>query len=161
MRWKTKTLMAVLVLFCSQPGWAQGVAIKPTTPVQITIVPESAVAPGSTSTFTIRASSSLPSSQLHIDITPSQGAQLLSGDLHWEGSVIPGQVRQLSITLRFDDQHQPQVSAVASIQSANSAQLAASAAYRPSVVQPTGVRLTPDHRQSSRNGQPVVEYSLH
>ena len=160
MRWKSITLITIFILSWAQSSWADSVAIKPATPVQISIVPDTAVAPGSTSTFVVRASSSLASSDFHIDIIPLQGSEILSGDLQWRGALYPGQIHELRITVKFPAQGTPTLSATASIQSGGSAQLAASAVYRPQLALPGAFKATRPQRHSSRNGRPVVEYTL-
>lgn len=160
MRWISTTLITICILSWAQSTWADSIAIKPATPVQISIVPETAVAPGSTSIFVVRASSSLPSNDFHIDVTPLQGTELLAGDLQWRGAIYPGQVHELRITVRFPGQGTPTLSATASIQSGGSAQLAASAVYRPERAAPSAFKAIRPQRHSSRNGRPVVEYTL-
>jgi hypothetical protein len=93
-------------------------------------------------------------------VTVPEGASIVSGQLQWQGPISPGQVRELRITVQLPSDQTPIVTVTAGIQSDNSAQLAASAEYRPSSLLPSGVTATQVKRKSLRNGRPVVEYSL-
>lgn len=163
MRWNTLTLItccAISAALYVQNVWAGSVTIKPRTPVQVSITPETAVTPGANATFVIKASSSLASGAFSIAVTVPEGANILSGQLRWQGPIAPGQVRELRFTVHMPADQPPVVSATAAIQSDNSAQLAASAEYRPSSLLPSGITATQHQRKSLRNGHPVVEYSL-
>jgi hypothetical protein len=95
-----------------------------------------------------------------ISVTVPEGARIVSGRLQWQGSIAPGQVRELRVTVQMPTDEIPAVSATAAIPSDNSAQLAASAEYRPPSLLPSGVVATQLKRKSLRNNHPVVEYSL-
>lgn len=160
MRWQSITLLTICG-FIWVPGYAaDSVAIKAATPVQISIVPESTPVPAAETTFVVRASSTIPSRHFHIDISLPPGAVLVAGDVQWQGAVYPGQVQELRVSVRYPGQGIPTLSANASIASANGAQLAANAVYRPSTALPSGVTAIRAQRYSSRDGHPVVEYSL-
>ena len=160
MWWKVITTIAITIGCVAQLAAAETIAVKPSTPVEISIVPESAVYPGAVVAFLVRASSSLPSENLLIQANLPQGSELVSGDLQWLGSVMPGQTRELRFSLRLSSGEVPAVHASASIQSPTGAQMAASAVYRQADLAPAGILKANQERKVNRNGQPVVEYSI-
>ncbi|WP_455222193.1 hypothetical protein [Kaarinaea lacus] len=138
---------------------AETVAVKPTTPLHVSIIPESAVTPGNNASFVVRVSSALASNNLVISVNQPEGAELLSGELQWSGSIAQGEVRELRFALRLPERAVPVINVIATIQSASGAQLAATDTYRQSVAMPAGLKVAPG-RTVSRHGHPVVEYSL-
>ena len=160
MWWKVITTIVISLWCVAQMAWAESVAVKPTTPVQISIHPESNVSPGSVATFVVRVSSGLPSNNLSIDIDRPQGSALVSGELQWRGSIRQGEIKELRFSLQLATQTVPVIHAAASIQSFNGTQLAASATYRQTMVSPAGLSKANQGRKVSRKGRAVVEYSL-
>ena len=65
---KVKTTIAISLWCVVQVTWAESIAVKPTTPVQISIQAESAVSADSVVSFVVRVSSSLPSDNLSIAV---------------------------------------------------------------------------------------------
>ena len=159
MRWKVITTILISLCCWMQVAFAETIAVKPTTPLQVSIAPESVVAAGSSVSFVVRVSSALASDSLAIRVNQPAGAELLSGDLQWFGSIRPGDVRELRFALRLPGQMVPDIYATATIQSTGGAQLAASDVYRQSMALPTGLKVIPG-RTVSRQGRSVVEYSL-
>jgi hypothetical protein len=138
---------------------AETVAVKATTPLQITIVPESSVSPGSIASFVVRVSSSLASNNLVVAVSQPAGSELMSGELNWSGGIAQGEVRELRFMLRLPADSVPSITATATILSTQGGQLAASDVYRQAVATPTGLKAAPG-RTVSRQGRAVVEYSL-
>lgn len=160
MWWKVITTIVISLWCVAQVAWAESIAVKPTTPVQISIHPESAVSPGSIVSFVVQVSSSLPSNNLRIAVDLPSASELVSGELQWRGSIYQGEIKELRFSLKFPPQSVPAVNASASIQAMSGAQLAASAEYRQAVVQPAGISKANQGRKVSRKGRTVVEYSL-
>ena len=160
MWWKVITTIVISLWCVTQMAWAESVAVKPTTPIQISILPESAVSPGSVASFVVRVSSSLPSDNFNISVELPQGAALVSGELQWRGTIYLGEIKELRFSLQLPSQAVPEINASASIQDLNGAQLAASAVYRQTIALPTGISKTKQGRQVSREGRTVVEFPL-
>ena len=80
----------------AQVAWAETIAVKPTTPVQISIHPESPVSPGSVASFVVRVSSSLPSDNLRIIVELPPASELMSGELQWLGSIYQGEIKEIN-----------------------------------------------------------------
>jgi hypothetical protein len=110
--------------------------------------------------FVVRVSSSLPSDNLHIVVELPAATDLVSGNLTWRGSIGLGDVKELRFSLRLPPQTVPVINTSASIQAANGAQLAASAAYRQPQLMPAGINKTNQGRIVPRKGSSVVEFSL-
>ena len=144
----------------AQVAWAESIAVKPTTPVQVSIFPESAVSAGSVVSFVVRVSSSLPSDSLNIVVELPAATDLVSGNLNWRGSIAQGEVKELRFSLQLPPQTVPVINASASIQAVNGAQLAASAAFRQPQLMPAGINKINQGRIVSRKGSSVVEFSL-
>ncbi|MCI0506579.1 MAG: hypothetical protein L0Z73_10775 [Gammaproteobacteria bacterium] len=158
--WRKVITTILISLSCwTQAALADPVAVKAATPVQVSIVPESAVAPGTAAAFLVRVSSDIASDNLVVDISLPPGAELLSGDLRWAGGIGPGEVRELRVIARFPADSVPHIAATATIRSTNGAQLAASEEYRQAVAMPSAAKIT-QGRTVPRNGRTVVEYSL-
>lgn len=160
MWWKVITTIAISLWCVAQVAWAESIAVKPTTPVQVSIHPESAVSPGSVASFVVRVSSSLPSDNLLIVVDLPPASELVSGKLQWRGSIYQGEIKELRFSLKLPPQTIPAINVSASIQAMSGAQLAASAVYRQTMAQPAGVSKTIQGRKVSRKGRTVVEYSL-
>ena len=141
-------------------AWAENVAVKATTPVQISIFPETSVAVGSASTFVVRASSMLPSENFVIEVLPEQGSKWISGQKRWQGAIVPGQVLELRVSVQMPNHGVPAISANASIQAGDGTQLAASAVYRQQKISPIAAQKSNTARNVSRDGRPVVEYRV-
>ncbi|WP_455202391.1 hypothetical protein [Kaarinaea lacus] len=160
MWWKVITTIVISLWCVAQVAWAETIAVKPTTPVQISIHPESTVSPGSVVSFVVRVSSSLPSDNLHITVELPPASEVMSGELQWSGSIYQGEIKEIRFSLKFPPHTVPVVSASASIQAVNGAQLAASTVYRQAMAQPAGISKSNQGRKVSREGRSVVEYSL-
>jgi len=160
MWWKVKTTIAICLWCVVQVAWAESIAVKPTTPVQISIQAESAVSSGSVASFVVRVSSSLPSDNLSIAVDLPPASDLVSGKLLWRGSIRQGEIKELRFSLQLPPQTVPAINASASIQALNGAQLAASAVYRQTLAMPAGITKTNQGRIVSRKGSAVVEFSL-
>jgi hypothetical protein len=160
MRWKIVALVLVTSLLGLPPAIADNLAIKATTPVEVSIYPVSSVNRGQASTFTVRATSSIPSDNFVIEVKPSDGSQLLSGELLWQGPVTPGVPRELSITLRMASDEVPSVSVTSSVQFDGEVQFAASATYRQQTQSPSAIQTFSRERKVARKGRQVIEYSV-
>ena len=79
----------------AQVAWAESIAVKPTSPIHVSIHPESVVSPGSIVSFVVQVTSSLPSDNLIIDIDLPQGAELVSGELYWRGTIYQEEICNL------------------------------------------------------------------
>ena len=160
MWWKVITTIVISLWCMAQVAWAESIAVKPTTPVQVSIFPESAVSAGSVVSFVVRVSSSLPSDSLNIVVELPAATDLVSGNLNWRGSIAQGEVKELRFSLQLPPQTVPVINASASIQAVNGAQLAASAAYRQLQLMPAGINKINQGRIVPRKGSSVVEFSL-
>jgi len=160
MWWKVITTIAISIWCVAQVAWAESIAVKPTTPVQVSIQPESAVSPGGVASFVVRVSSSLPSDNLSIAVNLPPASKLVSGKLQWRGSILQGEIKELRFSLQLPPQAVPAINASARIQALSGAQLAASAVYRQALVSPAGLSKTNQGRIVSRKGSTVVEFSL-
>jgi hypothetical protein len=158
--WRKVITTILISLSCwTQAALADSVAIKAATPVRVSIVPESAVTPGSAASFSVRVSSDVASDNLVVDINLPPGAELLSGDVRWAGGISPGEVRELRVIVRLPADSVPNIAATATIRATNGAQLAASDEYRQAVAMPSAAKIT-QGKTVSRYGRAVVEYSL-
>lgn len=160
MRWKNVALALLVSLSGIQLATAENLAIKATTPVEVSIYPVTAVNRGQVATFTVYATSSIPSDDLVIEINPSEGSEVIVGDLNWQGAIAPGQSRELSITLRMAQDGVPSVSVTSSIQQSGSVRFAASATYRQQTQTPVAIQSYSRERKVSRKGRQVIEYRV-
>ena len=160
MRLKLVALAFFSVFVFTTVAWAENIAVKATTPVQISIFPETNVAAGSISTFVVRASSMLASENFVIEVLPAQGAKWISGPQQWQGTVVPGQLLEFKVTVQLPDGTVPEISATASIQADDGTQLAANAVYRKQPISTIASQKLAPSRSVSRNGRPVVEYRV-
>lgn len=135
-------------------------AVKATTPVEVSIYPVTSVSKGEESTFIVRATSSLPSDDFVIEIQPTKGSTLVSGDLSWQGPIMPGVAREMSVTLRMADKRVPSVSVTSSIQLDGGVEFAATATYRQQGNKPVATKAISRNRKVSRKGRQVIEYRL-
>ena len=134
--------------------------LLPTTPVLISITPETSVSAGSVSTFLVTASTMLASDSFVVEVVPALGSEWISGPLQWQGSIEPGQVQELRVSLRMPTVGVPSVTANASIQASDGSRLAASAEYRLQQIMPAGAQKLNSGRKRLRNGSPVIEYTV-
>ncbi len=160
MWWKVITTIVISIGCMAQMALAESIAVKPATPVEISIVPESTVSSGSVVSFLVSVSSSLPSDNLLIKVDLPNTVSLVSGELQWRGTIHPGEIRELRFSLQLPSGAVPAIHASARIQSPTGAQLAASAVYRQAVATPAGILKSSQGRKVDRNGRAVVEYSI-
>ena len=142
-----------------QASLADTVAVKPTTPIQVSILPESGVFAGGRASFVVRVSSTYSSNQLKIQVALPEGAELMSGALQWSGGISQDETRELRFELRLPRDTVPDINVIATIQSSNGGQLAATDVYHQPLATPTAFKVAPG-RTVSRQGRSVVEYSL-
>jgi len=142
-----------------QVALADAVAVKPTTPLHVSIVPESGVSAGGAATFVVRVSSAYSSDHLKIEVAQPDGAELLSGALQWSGEILQDETRELRFELRLPQHAVPDINVVATIQSPNGGQLAATDVFHQAVARPSAYKAAPG-RTVSRRGHSVVEFSL-
>jgi len=159
MRRKGVTTILILLGCWTQVVFADSIAIKAATPVQISIAPETSVSPGGAATFVVRVTSSLASDHLVINVIQPPATELLSGELQWTGDIQADQVRELRFVLRLPAAAVPAIEVTATIHSASGGQLAASDVYRQPLALPSAVKIL-QGRTVSRNGRAVVEYPL-
>lgn len=160
MRWKNIAL-ALLVSFASiQLAVAEERSIKATTPVEVSIYPVTPVSKGEIATFVVYATSSMPSEEFVIDILPEEGSEVVAGELNWQGPILPGQARELSVTLRMASDRQPAVTVTSSIRLGGNVHFAASATYRQQTQNTVAVQSTSRERKVARKGRQVNEYRV-
>lgn len=145
---------------CMQVAIAEELAIKASTPVEVSIYPVTTVVKGQQSTFVVRAVSSMPSDDFVIEIIPGDGSELVSGDLVWSGPVFPGVPREISVTLRMAGNATPTVSVNSSIQLGGDVRFAASATYRQETQTPAAYQMVSKERKVPRKGSQVNEYRV-
>lgn len=160
MQWKTVTLVLLILLSGMQAATAEQFAIKASTPVEVSIYPISTVSKGQPGTFVVRAMSSIASDDFVIEIIPGEGSELVSGDLQWQGPMVPGVPRELSVTLRMAANTTPTVSVNSSIQLGGDVRFAASATYRQETQTPAAYQTLSKERKVPRKGRQVNEYRV-
>lgn len=160
MRWKLIALVIISLQAALSSAVAENLAIKATTPVEVSIYPVTTVERGGLSTFTVRAESSLPSEDFVIEIVPGKGSQLVEGELFWQGPVMPGIPRELTVTLRMANDAVPTVSVKSTINTGGSVQFAASATYRQQIQMPAAYQSVSKERKVPRKGRQVIEYRV-
>ena len=160
MHWKIVALVLMTSLSGMQVAVAEKLAIKATTPVEVSIYPLTPVSKGQASTFMVRAMSSIPSEDFVIEVIPSQGSKILSGDLVWKGQMVPGVPREHSVTLRMANDSVPTVSVNSSIHLGGDVRFAASATYRQQSQIPAGYQTVSKERKVPRKGRQVIEYRV-
>lgn len=160
MRWKLVALMFLISFSALQSVGAESLAIKASTPVEVSIYPVTSVSRGQASTFKVRAVSSIPVENFTIKILPSAGSRVLSGNLEWHGAMVPEVAKELTITLQLDSNSVPSVSVNSSIQMEGEARFAASATYRQQSKPPAGYQSVSKERKVPRKGRQVNEYQL-
>lgn len=160
MLWKNVALVLLVLLSGMQAAVAEQLAIKAATPVDVSIYPVTPVSRGQASTFVVRAMSSMPSDDFSIEIIPSDGSEVLSGDLVWRGSMVPGVPRELSITLRMASDSVPMVSVNSSIHLGGEVRFAASATYSQQTQIPAAYKTLSKERKVPRKGRQVIEYRV-
>jgi hypothetical protein len=160
MRWKIVALVVVISLLVMPRAFAEKRAIKATTPVEVSIYPVTSVDRGQASTFIVRATSSMPSDNIVIDVLPTAGSQVLSGALHWQGAVVPGVAKELSFTLLMAGDQVPSVSVTSSIEFAGEQRFAATATYRQETQMPEAFHTISRERKVLRKGRQVIEYRV-
>jgi hypothetical protein len=160
MQWKIVALVFMILLSGMQAAVAEKFAVKAATPVEVSIYPVTPVYRGQASTFVVRAVSSLPSEDFSIEIIPSEGSEVLSGDLVWQGPMMPGVPRELSITLRLSSDSVPTVSVNSSIHLDGEVRFAASATYSQQVQTPAAYKAVSKERKVPRKGHQVIEYRV-
>jgi len=159
MWWKVITTILISLCCWMQASLADTVAVKPTTPIQVSILPESGVVAGGRASFVVRVSSTYSSNQLKIQVALPEGAELMSGALQWSGGISQDETRELRFELRLPRDTVPDINVIATIQSSNGGQLAATDVYHQPLATPTAFKVAPG-RTVSRQGRSVVEYSL-
>jgi len=159
MRIKITALILCFFSLVSSVFAEQGLG-KPTTPVQISIVPETAVTAGAVCKFIITASSQLASDNFVITIIPPAGGVLLSGSQQWQGPVLPQHPVQLQVTIRMPATGESSITADATIQASDGSRLAASTEYRLSTASTMGAVKARAGRVVPRQGSPVVEFAV-
>ena len=160
MRWKIVALVLVLSFSGLQSVGAESLAIKASTPVEVSIYPVTSVSRGEASTFKVLAVSSIPVENFTIRILPGDGCRLLSGSLEWNGPMVPGEARELSVTLRMANDAVPTVSVNSGIQLDGEVRFAASATYRQQTKSPVGYQSVSKERKVPRKGRQVNEYQV-
>ena len=160
MRWKYLALVFIYSLASFQAVLAEERSVKATTPVEVSIFPVTAVNRGEVATFTVYATSAIPSENFVIEIRPSAGSELVSGSLRWQGAIFPGQAHESSITLRMAKDSVPTVTVSASLEEGGVIQFAASETYRQQVHTPVAVQTVSKERKVKRKGKQVIEYRV-
>ncbi len=160
MQWKTVALVFAILLPGMQAAFADQLAIKASTPVEVSIYPISTVSRGQASTFVVHAMSSIASDDFVIEIIPSEGSELVSGDLVWQGPMVPGVPREISVTLRMAGHSTPTVSVNSSIELGGDVRFAASATYRQQTQTPAAYQTLSKERKVPRKGHQVNEYRV-
>ena len=160
MRWKIVALVLFISMTGMQSAMAENLAIKASTPVEVSIYPLTPVSRGQASTFKVYAESSIPVENFVIEILPTAGSKLLSGKLKWQGSMVPGVPQELTFTLQMANNGVPSVSVNSSIQMEGAARFAASATYRQQTQSPVGYQSSSKERKATRKGRQVIEYRV-
>jgi len=160
MRWKIAALVLLTTLSGISFAGPENLAIKASTPVEVSIYPVTPVGRGQTSTFVVRAESSIPVENFVIKILPTSGSKVLAGELNWQGSMTPGVAQELRITLKMADDGVPAVSVNSGIEMGGDMRFAASATYRQQTQTPVGYQAVSKERKVKRKGRQVIEYKV-
>ena len=134
--------------------------VKPTTPVKVSLQPQSQPKAGQAVEFVVRAVSDIATFSLIIIVQTPLGAVVQSGALVWEGAANAGETKTLRVLLLLPAQGGTEVSAVARIRAPNGAQLAARAVYRDNSGAVAASLGKSRPRSVLRNSRAVAEYPL-
>ena len=152
--------LAVIYFSLFSAAYADSTAGKPTTPIRISIVPESDVANGRVAKFLISASSDITSDAFVINIVPAKGSKWLSGPKQWRGSVLARQPQQLHVTVRMPASGVPSLSANAGIEADDGSRMGASVVYSEPSKSSNDNKHINQGRVVPRQNDPVIEYSV-
>ena len=104
-------------------------AVKPQSPVTVTIHPAKEPSSGEEIDFVVSATSQVTAQQLAIIVYPPKDMQLIRGDLSWRGPVQRGQTKALRFTGAFKQLSNQQILVNAVIQNEKGPRFSARASY--------------------------------
>lgn len=165
-RWAFALCMGLLSLFtliaCGQDGPAVVTADKPSNPLQVTLQPLEAVAPGKIVTFEATVSSLSPFTDVVLQIEIPSPLRLVSGPLRWQGALNPATPHAIRFTIYLPPEGGRPIRATATVPG-NNGSIGSEAVYTIGGEQgetSSGVRITPHTAPPTSDGHPVMEYPL-
>lgn len=147
---------------CGQAGPAVVAPEKPTSPLQISLQPLEAVAPGKIVTFEAKVSSLSPFADVVLQVELPTPLRLVSGPQRWQGALVPGIPQGITFTVYLPTEGSHRIRATATVQGGNST-IGSEAVYVVGGEQSdtsSGVKMTPRIAPPDSDGRPVVEYPL-
>jgi len=157
------SLLSLITLgACGQDGPAVVTSDKPSSPLQVTLQPLEAVAPGKIVSFEAKVSSLTPFADVLLQVELPSPLRLVAGPQRWQGALVPGEPHAISFTVYLPTEGRHQLRATATVQGGNST-IGNEAIYTIGGEQgdtSSGVTITPRAAPPSSDGHPVVEYPL-
>lgn len=154
-----------VLLFLAACGQNSAVAVasdKPSSPLQVSLRPLEAVAPGKIVTFEAQVSAYAPFADVLLEVDLPSPLRLVSGPQRWEGALVPGEPQGISFTVYLPTEGTHHIRATATVQGGNGA-LSAEAVYvvgESSGDATTGIQHAPREAHPSSDGRPVMEYEV-